>query len=161
MKKHLWNDRSLIVILDDGTMLQNDSCDKELYEKVLQCSNDAEIALLLMPNLQKVLDEQAKVRDFYSAVSASSLLTSEGSSIYWRGVSELSLPQNFVEKILEAEKENNQDALEAYKNFWTLLSLNPDERVRQNLFWFLGNWGMRISKTGADQNAQSFVVIST
>lgn len=148
MKKIIRNGESVIVVLDDGTILQNDSCTDELFENLKASTNDSEVAMLLLPNLQNVIEEREKAKDLFVRVSKSSFLTCEGTSIYWPNVSELSIPQNFVEKILDAEESNNQDALEAYKNFWTLLCLNPDERVRQNLFWYLDNWGMRISKTG-------------
>lgn len=148
MKKLIRNNHSVIVILDDGNMLQNDQCTDELFTKLQQCKSDSEIAILLMPNLQKIIEERDRATSLFDRVANSKILSSEGSSIYWREISELSIPQNFVEKILDAEENNNVDALESYKNFWTLLSLNPDERVRQNLFWYLDNWGMRISKTG-------------
>ena len=148
MKKIIRNGESVIAVLDDGTILQNDSCDDELFNKLKACTTDNEVALLLLPNLQHSLEERDKANNFIDKVDKSHILTREGSSVYWLSVSELSMPQNFVEKVLEAENTNNTEALESYKNFWTLLCLNPDERVRQNLFWYLENWGMRISKTG-------------
>lgn len=148
MKKIIKNGKSVIVVLDDGTILQNDSCDDMLFEQLKSCTNDSDAALLLLPKLQEVMEERAKAKDFLTKVKESHLLTYAGSSVYWRSISELSMPQNFAERVLQAEDEGNEDALEAYKNFWTLLSLNPDERVRQNLFWYLETWGMRISKTG-------------
>lgn len=148
MKKIVRNGFFVIAVLDDGTILQNDNCTDDLFEQLKQSQSDTDAAILLLPNLQKVIEEKRGAEDLLKRVEASEYLSHEGSSIYWLRVSELSLPQNFVEKILEAEENENYDALESYKNFWTLLSLNPDERVRQNLFWYLDNWGMRISKAG-------------
>lgn len=148
MKKIIRNGSSIIAVLDDGTILQNDSCTDELYDKIKASTSDNEVALLLLPNLQNAIDERNKANELLARVDKSKFLICEGSSIYWEGISELSMPQNFVEKILEAEETENADALEGYKNFWTLLCLNPDERVRQNLFWYLDNWGMCISKSG-------------
>ena len=148
MKKIIRNGESVIAVLDDGTILQNDLCDDELFNKLKDCTTDNEVALLLLPNLQYFLEKRDKANNFIDKVDKSHILTREGSSVYWLSVSELSMPQNFVEKVLEAENTNNTEALESYKNFWTLLCLNPDERVRQNLFWYLENWGMRISKAG-------------
>jgi hypothetical protein len=58
------------------------------------------------------------------------------------------MPMNFAEKVMKAESNSDTVKLEAYRNFWTLLSLNPDPVVRQNLFKFLEKWGMVITKSG-------------
>jgi hypothetical protein len=55
---------------------------------------------------------------------------------------------SFAEKVMDAEEAGDTVKLEAYRNFWTLLSLNPDAEVRQNLFKFLEKWGMVITKSG-------------
>jgi hypothetical protein len=55
---------------------------------------------------------------------------------------------SFAEKVMKAEKNGDTAKMEAYRNFWTLLSLNPDPAVRQNLFKFLEKWGMVITKSG-------------
>ena len=55
---------------------------------------------------------------------------------------------DFVEKILEAEEEGNEAEIKKFKNFWTLVSLNPDSRVRNNLFWFIRKWDMKITEAG-------------
>ena len=38
--------------------------------------------------------------------------------------------------------------METYKNFWTLMSLNPDETCRKNLFWYLTKNELIISRSG-------------
>lgn len=148
MQKLIKNGRSVIVMLDNGTMLQNNNCTDELFAAIKTANDDNVIIQLLVPKFAEMVKEREKVQSVLDEVSNSKNLTVIGNSIYWRSVSELSLPMNLVYKIIEAEKSDNSDALESYHNFWTLLSLNPDERVRQNLFWFLSKWGMRISKSG-------------
>lgn len=148
MKKLIRNGESIIVVLDNGTILTNDSCTDELYCNLQACNSDTQVVSLLLPDLQKVQLEHEKVNKLLEKVDKSDLLIYSGQSVYWKDISELSMPRNFVEKIVEAEETGNTDAIESYKNFWTLLCLNPDERVRQNLFWFLDNWGMKISKSG-------------
>lgn len=148
MKKLIRNGNSVIAVLSNGTVLQNDSCTDELFNRLQTCATDEELLMELIPHMKEVMEQRKKVEDWLSKVDKSQYLTREGSSVYWLSVSELSLPQNFVAKILEAEESNNVAALESYKNFWTLLSLNPDERIRHNLFWYLDMWGMCISKTG-------------
>lgn len=81
-------------------------------------------------------------------VDNSNILVRRGASVYMIDVSELSIPQDFVEKIIEAEKDNDYDTLQKYINFWKLVSLNPDSRVRDNLFWFIRKWDMQITDSG-------------
>ena len=60
----------------------------------------------------------------------------------------MSVPKELVLSILNAEDANDALKIETYKNFWTLMSLNPDEQCRQNLYWFLERNGLVISKHG-------------
>lgn len=146
--KVIRNGECLIVVLENGTVLQNAHSTKELMEQVVNASTEEEVISIMLPKYQEVVEERNKVISLLDRVNASKILTLKGSSIYWLEVSQLSMPQDFVEKILDAEDSNNTDALEAYKNFWTLLCLNPDSRCRENLFWYLDTWGMKISKAG-------------
>lgn len=77
-----------------------------------------------------------------------SILTKRNASYYMMSVSELSLPLDLVEKIYRAEDEGRNDLVETYKNFWTLVSLNPDSRVRNDLFAFITVWNIKIARSG-------------
>ena len=135
-----------IIVLDTGTILQRKNLnDSDLQQ--LQNQTDQEAEKILLTNYYEN-EEYKKNAQVLNDVKDSNILKAKGSAIYWEGVSELSMPVDFIIKVLQAEKENNTDALEAYKNFWVLLSLNPDSRCRANLFWYLNTWGMKISKTG-------------
>ena len=72
----------------------------------------------------------------------------KGDSVYFKGVSELSLPKELIEAIINAENNDDELKIEAYRNFWTLMSLNPNEECRKNLFWFLTKYDMTIAKCG-------------
>lgn len=87
-------------------------------------------------------------KELLEKVENSSILTLRGNSVYMLGVSELSIPEDFVAKIIQAEEEDNKTELTKFKNFWTLVSLNPDSRVRNNLFWFIRKWDMQITESG-------------
>lgn len=135
-----------IIVLDTGTIVQRKNLnDSDLQQ--LQNQTDQEAEKTLLTNYYEN-EEYKKNAQVLNDVKNSNILKAKGSAIYWEGVSELSMPVDFIIKVLQAEKENNTDALEAYKNFWVLLSLNPDSRCRANLFWYLNTWGMKISKTG-------------
>lgn len=81
-------------------------------------------------------------------VKESNILVIRGNSVYMPSVSELSIPEDFVAKVIAAESNGDEAELTKFKNFWTLVSLNPDSRVRNNLFWFIRKWGMQITDSG-------------
>lgn len=142
---------SLTVVLSEGRILQCNTCTDELFEKVkaLQAEdNEFDLINLLIPEDENEAANNARYIKFWQQQSTSSILTKEGNSVYWKEVSSLSLPISFGEKVMDAEQKGDTVKLEAYKNFWTLLSLNPDPEVRKNLFRFLEKWGMVITKSG-------------
>ena len=59
------------------------------------------------------------------------ILTFENDKLYLRSISNLSLPQDLALKIYDAECTNNEELLQTYLNFWTLVSLNPDSECRK------------------------------
>lgn len=142
------NGSTIVIVLDNGIILQSSNCTDEIFKMVLEAQTEDDVVDILNPISDKVRQEAKEAREVLSKASNSTLLTQEGDSIYWKGVSPLSMPPELVEKVVDAEKSGNTDALESYKNFWTLMSLNPDADVRRYLFWFLTKWGMRISKSG-------------
>ena len=132
---------SLTVVLSGGRIIQTNNCDDETFEKVKQLKeqdNEFEMINLLIP--EKPENEgisNVRLIKFWKDQEQSSELIKEGNSVYWKDVSPLSMPMSFAEKVMKAEKNKDTVKLNAYRNFWTLLSLNPDPDVRQNLFKFL------------------------
>lgn len=138
-----------IVITDKGETLQKENVTEK--EAQLLCNGnlpDEELYEIMIPEYKKKKEERQILLDFQSDILNSHILSLKGDSIYWTSISEISLPQKFAEAVIRAEKENNEDKLIAYKNFWTLCGLNPDERCRKNLFWFLDKNEYVISKCG-------------
>lgn len=133
---------NLVLTLDDGTTFSTSKCTDEFQTKVMENINDREALMVLFE------PDYAEATLLTKNLSASKIITVEGESAYIKSISELTLPQDFAKRILEAESQNDGDKLTAYLNFWTLLSCNPDSRVRNNLFWFLNRWGMTISRSG-------------
>lgn len=136
------NGVELIVTLEDGTQYTTKSCTDALYKTVqsLKGNKDAK------KELDKLFGSE-KDKEYYR-IQKSSILTIKDGSAYMPEISNLTIPQMLAAKIAEAEENNDENAITAYKNFWTLLSLNPNTAVRDNLFWFLDKWGMSISKAG-------------
>lgn len=136
---------SVTVVLSTGEVFtKSDASDEDISFIMDHLKDEEAVKALLIPQLKEV----EETRTLLDKVDACPLLTRKGDSIYMEDISQLSLPKELIEAILEAYNYHDEDRLEAYKNFWTLLSMNPDSRCRQNLMWFLNRYGMRISKNG-------------
>lgn len=133
---------TLVVTLDDGAQFKTENCTDSFFEKVMQ-NLDNPNALITLFN-----PEYGKAKTLLECIEKSNYLSLRGNSIYIDSISQLTVPQDFAQAFLAAEMIGDDDAVQAYLNFWTLLSLNPDSRVRNNIFWFLNRWGMVISKSG-------------
>lgn len=133
---------TLVVTLDDGIQFKTENCTDSLFEKVMQ-NLDNPNALITLFN-----PEYGKAKTLLEGIDKSIYLSLRGNSIYIDSISQLTVPQDFAQAFLAAEMAGDDDKIQAYLNFWTLLSLNPDSRVRNNIFWFLNRWGMVISKSG-------------
>ena len=144
--------KSLTVVLSGGRIIQTNNCDDVMFKKVKRLQeedNEFELINVLIPeNKETEGINSIRLIQFWRDVESTSELTKEGNSVYWRSVSSLSMPMSFAEKVMKAEKNKDTIKLNAYRNFWTLLSLNPDKEVRENLFKFLEKWGMVITKSG-------------
>lgn len=147
-KKIIKVDNKVIVLFEDGTYLENDGLAEEDFIKLLSSEDPDEIALIMDPSFSKIKEEYQGVKELLNSVGNSKILTLKGDSVYWEEVSELSMPPEFVKAVLDAEENNDEIRIDTYKNFWTLMCLNPDERCRQNLFWFLNKNGLTISRCG-------------
>ena len=146
--KVIKNGGSIIVVTDDGNILHRNGCTNEMFEEIKQTSDKNRLLFLMVDDYKDVISKRIKVDSYLQKVQDSSILLQKENSIYWEGVSELSMPEALVNAVLKAEAEGNDEALEGYRNFWVLMSLNPDPECRKNLFWFLERWGMKIAKCG-------------
>ena len=133
----------LQIDFSDGSTYSTNECNDGVWNFLKENQDNEEAVKLKFLNTSlfqgKALME--KVKD-------SSILTLRGSSVYMLNVSELTIPEDFVTKILDAEARGDEKELSKFKNFWTLVSLNPDSRVRNNLFWFIRKWDMQITDSG-------------
>lgn len=139
---------NLIVVLSDGTVINNSDCTDDLYNSIINSDDEEFVRDLLLPKFKEAKVEYDTKMDLLNNVSKSNYLSVEGASIYLREVSELSLPEDLAMAIYNAEMAGDEETLSSYINFWTLASMNPDSRARTNLFWFLKKYGMTISKSG-------------
>ena len=147
MQKVIRINNKVIVILNNGCKYEKEDITDEEFDIICN-SSDEELITMFNPQYEKELEEAESVKKVINSVEDSNLLVKKGDSIYFKDVSELSLPKELVEAIITAENNNEELKLEAYKNFWTLMSLNPNEECRKNLFWFLTKYDMTIAKCG-------------
>lgn len=147
MQKVIKVDNKVTVLLENGYFVEREITDEE-FEKVVKAHSDDEVLKILCPEYQKTIDDRNKALSMIEKLRQSKLLRVENDTIYWDNVSSLSVPVELAEAIVDAELEHNDLKISTYRNFWTLMSLNPDDRCRKNLFWFLQRYGMTISKCG-------------
>ncbi len=138
-------------IFKNGDFLHIEFSNGEVYDSHEQSAEDWEF-ILENKDDENVIYNRFMVRNegivTPETIKHSNVLKLRGASVYMKGVSEISIPADFVAKILEAEHNEDEETLQSYINFWKLVSLNPDARVRNNMFWFIRKWNMRINKSG-------------
>ena len=147
MQKVIKVDNKVTVLLENGDFVEREITD-EKFKKILEAQSDDEVLRILCPEYQEIIDSRNKALSMVEKLRQSKLLRVKNDTIYWDNVSSLSIPVELAEAIVDAELEHNDLKISTYRNFWTLMSLNPDERCRKNLFWFLQKYGMTISRCG-------------
>ena len=147
MQKVIKVDNKVTVLLENGDFIEREVTDEE-FKKVLEAQSDDEVLRILCPEYSEIVDSRNKALSMVEKLRQSKLLRVKNDTIYWDNVSSLSVPVELAEAIVDAELEHNDLKISTYRNFWTLMSLNPDDRCRKNLFWFLQKYGMTISKCG-------------
>lgn len=148
MQKIIRIDDLVIVTLDSGDTFQKNDITDEEFNIIVNAKSEDDILEIFHPKIKEVRAEVAHLKELEERVRKSNLLEWRDDAIYFPIVSQLSVPKELVQSILDAEDENDTLRIETYKNFWTLMSLNPDEKCRQNLYWFLERNGLVISKHG-------------
>ena len=151
IKNIIKTNKFLSVTLNDGTVLVSSDVSSELLSRIKSATTDDEITKLMCPEEDAPEEEKVVsdiVKSVYNGETESNYIEFRGDSAYIPSISELTVPQDFVEEIIKAEQEGDNDTLQTYLNFWTLVSLNPDSRVRNNIFWFIRKWNVKLTKGG-------------
>lgn len=147
MQKVIKVDNKVTVFLNNGDIVEREVTEED-FQRVVDAQSDDEVLRILCPEYQKVIDSHNEALSLIERVQKSNILSIRGNVVYWEDVSCLSIPQELAEAIVSAEEKHDELKISTYRNFWTLMSLNPDERCRKNLFWFLQRYGMTISRCG-------------
>lgn len=147
MQKIIKVDNKVTVLLENGDFVEREITD-EKFKKILEAQSDDEVLRILCPEYQEVVDSRNKALSMVEKLRQSKLLRVKNDTIYWDNVSSLSIPVELAEAIVDAELEHNELKISTYRNFWTLMSLNPSEECRKNLYWFLHLHGLKLAKCG-------------
>lgn len=147
MQKVIKVDNKVTVLLENGDFVEKEITD-EKFKKILEAQSDDEVLRILCPEYQEVVDSRNKALSMVEKLRQSKLLRVKNDTIYWDNVSSLSIPVELAEAIVDAELEHNELKISTYRNFWTLMSLNPSEECRKNLYWFLQLHGLKLAKCG-------------
>lgn len=147
MQKVIKVDNKVTVLLNNGDIVEREVTEED-FQKVVDAQSDDEVLRILCPEYQKAMDSHNEALSLIERVQKSNILSIRDNVVYWEDVSCLSIPQELAEAIVSAEEKHDELKISTYRNFWTLMSLNPDERCRKNLFWFLQRYGMTISRCG-------------
>lgn len=131
----------LQIIYSDGNAYTSSNCTDEIWNFISENWLDED-------KIRRKFKTEFEGNGLKERVKNSSILTLRGASVYMPDISEISIPEDFVEKILEAEDNDDYEEIEKFRNFWTLVSLNPDAKVRDNIFWFIRKWNMKITDSG-------------
>lgn len=148
MQKIIKVDKKVIVMFEDGSYCERDDVSDELFKRIVDTQNDEDVYALMYPEYGQKIREYHDAVELKDSIKDSQLLVLKGESIYWEEVSQLSMPTELVKAVLDAEFNHDEVRIDTYRNFWTLMSLNPDERCRKNLFWFLNKNDLVISRCG-------------
>lgn len=154
--KSILVNRSLTVILSDGTILVNNDADMELLNKVKQCDNEEDIIYLIAPELsterkkekEEIALNKEIVNNFQILVDTGDFEV-ENNCVYIKGIKR-SLPKLLVQKFVSVVNAPvfDLEGYKALKNFWMWCCLNPRAEVADSLYEFLEKNCFRINKQG-------------
>lgn len=147
MQKVIKVDNKVTIFLENGEIIEKEVTEDE-FKKVVEAQTDEEVLNLLCPKYQKSIELHNNALTLIEKIQKSKLLSMKGDVVYWKEVSCLSVPEELVKAIIKAEEEHNELKISTYRNFWTLMSLNPSEECRKNLYWFLQLHGLKLAKCG-------------
>lgn len=152
---------NVVIILDDNSKIIKNNCTEEEIEKVkkaIALGDIDEIYDIMSPKRKEFEEEVKFQKQIIKFIESSKYITIKGDSCYLESVCALSLPPSFVKAFIKAEKEGDERKIQSFINFWTLCSQNPDERARNNMFWFLEKYGLSITQSGLFVGYRNVVV---
>lgn len=140
--------QTAFIQLSCGVTLSASITDDE-FKLLSKVKTDEEALLIIDKEYKKKYDNFQEYNELLAFTKdPSSFISYINNAFYWYEISSLSLPVSLVKDIYKAVKNKEDNKLTAYKNFWTLMSLNTDEDCRNNLYAFLQRHDFKIAKCG-------------
>lgn len=134
---------NVCIRLTDGTVIMSDSITENEMLQIFEMSED-EIKRKFLVQYEEYAEAVANVTRSVD----SKYVTFQNGMYLIPDISEISVPEDLAEKLLEAEENEDENLIETYLNFWTLCCQNPNAEARNNLLWFLDTHGFKILKSG-------------
>ena len=140
----------VFITLNGGITLGSSVCTDEMFAKLQEArlADDEEaIKQIIDPaySIRKDANEKAIAKQ--KVLLNSNIIEKVGESYYLKGVP-TSLPQTLLDKFLEAEIAEDAKTITALTNFWILASRNPNTEARNNLYWFMDRYGIKVTESG-------------
>jgi hypothetical protein len=130
---------NLIVNFSDGVSYRSTDCTDSYFLEISMMSEE-ELRKKLLPEMPNLLTA--------GTVETSNVLELRGMTVVAPSISEVSMPIDIAEEIVRAEAAEDDVTLQKYLNFWKLVSMNPDDKVRANIYWFMRRWNVEITQSG-------------
>lgn len=134
--------------LSDGVVIMLTEFSDEDLEFMRRVEDEQDVKDRFVDVLKEFNEVKEKVLTNESKVQYSNWMTYKDGKFVIESISEVSLPDYLVDKLLDAERDNNDNLIITYLNFWTLLCQNPNAEARNNLLWFLETHGFKILQSG-------------
>lgn len=140
----------VFITLSGGVTLGSSICTDEMYTKLQEArlaEDEEAIKQIIDPayGLKKEANEKAVEKQ--AILQNSNIIEKVGESSYLKGVP-TSLPKTLLDKFLEAEIAGDSKTIAALTNFWILASRNPNTEARNNLYWFMDRYGIKVTESG-------------
>ena len=140
----------VFITLNGGITLGSSVCTDEMFAKLQEArlADDEEaIKQIIDPAYSIRKDANDKAIEKLAILQNSNIIEKVGESSYLKGVP-TSLPQTLLDKFLEAEIAEDAKTITALTNFWILASRNPNTEARNNLYWFMDRYGIKVTESG-------------
>ena len=104
MQKIIKIDDKVIVMFEDGSYCERSNVSKEEFELIVKAKSDEEVFALMCSKYSEIVQDYLDTKAIFDKISRSKLLTLEGEIVYWKEVSELSMPTELIKAVLDAEE---------------------------------------------------------
>lgn len=151
---------SATILLSDGTMMMLSPFTEEDMAFISNNPTEEDIKLKFLVEFKDYFSAVKKVESVMEKVAKVNYLKFEENKVIIPSISNVSVPENLVDKITLAQDNSDENSLQGYLNFWRLLCQNPNAEARDNLLWFLEKYNFSILRSGLFVAYRSVVTVT-